>query len=57
MLADAWATALLVAGPGKALELAEQNNLAILLIERTESGFKETFNDKFAATIAAADLK
>ena len=37
MMADAWATALNVVGPNKALELAEKYNLNIMLITRTEN--------------------
>lgn len=54
MLADAWATALIVVGPKKAMQLAEEQDLAIYLIERTSSGLKEHVNQKFADTIASA---
>lgn len=47
MLADAWATTLLVAGPEKAMQLANQHGLAVLLIEKTEAGFKEQANKLF----------
>jgi thiamine biosynthesis lipoprotein len=36
--ADAWATALLVLGPGRGLELAERQGLAALFIEHAEDG-------------------
>ena len=37
--ADAWATALLVAGPEKGMALAEKKNLAVLMVRRNEHGF------------------
>jgi FAD:protein FMN transferase len=40
MLADAWATALMVAGPEQAARLAEEYGLQIMLILRTEDGFE-----------------
>ncbi len=36
--ADAWATALLVLGPIQAYDIAKQHGLAVMLLERTESG-------------------
>ena len=47
--ADAWATALNVAGPEAGLLLAEQNNLAAYMIVREENGFKEYFSNQFRA--------
>ena len=38
--ADAWATALLVAGPEKGMALAEEKNLAVLMVRRNEHGFE-----------------
>ncbi len=55
MIADAWATALIVAGPEHALQLAKENNLAVLLIERAEDGFKEIPNQQFTDAITAAE--
>ena len=43
-IADAWATALLVLGPAQALEVAAQQELAILLITREQKGYKTTIN-------------
>ena len=40
MEADAWATALLVLGSEKGLQLAKQENLAALFVERGPSGIK-----------------
>lgn len=45
--ADAWATALNVAGPVVGMELAGQNNLAVYMIVREENGFKEYFSNQF----------
>ena len=47
MMADGWATALLVAGPEAALRLARQHSLDVLLILRTEEGFQEQMTDGF----------
>ncbi|TVS20562.1 MAG: FAD:protein FMN transferase [Planctomycetaceae bacterium] len=48
MMADAWATALLVAGPDAALQLAQDHSLDVLLILRTEQGFEERMTDGFS---------
>lgn len=48
MDADAYATALTVMGPQRALEFAEQKQLAVLLITREEDGFKEHTSTAFA---------
>ena len=39
MEADAWATALLVMGPEKGIELANKQTLPVLMIMRKENGF------------------
>lgn len=44
-VADAWATAFLVLGPAQALAIAEQEQLAVLLITREKKGYKTTVND------------
>jgi len=53
MLADAWATALLVHGSECGLEIANQRDLAVLFIDRgTDAGDKDfvtTASDRFAA--------
>ena len=41
MMADAWATAITVAGPEKGLALARENNLAARMIVRTDAGPRE----------------
>ena len=41
MLADAWATGLLVLGPERGLELARQNGLAAYFIIHADAGFRE----------------
>ncbi|WP_221798589.1 FAD:protein FMN transferase [Oceanobacter mangrovi] len=46
-MADAWATALNVAGPELAMELANQNKLAAFIIVRTDTGFSEAASDEF----------
>lgn len=45
--ADAWATALLVAGPAAGLCLAEKEGLAALFIIRTQDGFQERCSSRF----------
>jgi thiamine biosynthesis lipoprotein len=40
MEADAWATALLVLGPEKGMQLADKENLAALFVERSPSGIQ-----------------
>ncbi|WBU63915.1 FAD:protein FMN transferase [Paracoccus aerodenitrificans] len=40
MLADAWATAMLILGRERGLEIAQRNNLAVLFVERNSSGSK-----------------
>ncbi len=49
MLADAWATALLVVGRDRGLEIAEQQNLAALFIDRDDAGFTTAASARFAA--------
>ena len=41
MKADAWATALMVLGPEQGYNIAEQQNLAVLFIIKTDQGFIE----------------
>lgn len=47
-MADGLATALAVLGPEKALEFAEQQGLAVFLVERTGDGFREHMTPEFA---------
>lgn len=53
MLADAWATALLVHGTERGLEIANQRDLAVLFIDRSDAaadkGFVTTASNTFAA--------
>lgn len=57
MLADAWATALLVVGQKRGLEIAESQNLAALFIDRDNSSdtrrYITTASTRFAATQTA----
>lgn len=48
MLADAWATAMLVMGRERGLEVAEAQGLPVLFIERTDAGFAATPSTRFA---------
>lgn len=51
-MADAWATALLVAGPGAGFALAEKEGLAALFITRAGDGFRESFTRGFRPLLA-----
>ena len=48
MQADAWATALMVLGPDQGYSIAEQQNLAVLFIVKTEQGFVERSTPLFS---------
>ncbi|BAJ03305.1 FAD:protein FMN transferase [Shewanella violacea] len=47
MVADGYATAMMVLGTQKSLALAKKENLAIMLIEKQDSGFKVFYSDAF----------
>ncbi len=47
MDADAWATALMVLGPDKGYNLAEEQQLAVFFIIKTADGFKEIMTSRF----------
>jgi thiamine biosynthesis lipoprotein len=49
MLADAWATAMLVLGKERGLKMAEEQNLAVLFIERGQTDFVTTASQRFNA--------
>ncbi|CUH84087.1 FAD:protein FMN transferase [Thalassovita mediterranea] len=49
MLADAWATAMLVLGKERGMEIAKEQNLAVLFIERGDSDFVTTASPRFQA--------
>ena len=53
MLADAWATAMLILGRERGLEIAEEQNLAVLFVERDEDAadlqFKSVASGRFNA--------
>ena len=51
--ADAWATALTVAGPEQALVIADKNQLAVFLIIKSETGFIESYNSLFVPYLGA----
>lgn len=48
MVADAWATALLVLGPDSGLRLAEQENIAVLFLIRSDAGVAEKHSPAFS---------
>ncbi|QFU21720.1 FAD:protein FMN transferase [Shewanella eurypsychrophilus] len=47
MVADGYATAMMVLGTEKSLALAKQENLAIMLIEKQDDGFNVFYSDAF----------
>lgn len=47
MMADAYATTIDVMGPDSGLELAEQENLPVFLIVKTDDGFEEQMTSSF----------
>jgi thiamine biosynthesis lipoprotein len=49
MLSDAWATAMLGLGRERGLEIAEEEDLAVLFIERDQKSFKATPSTRFYA--------
>ncbi|MDP2770869.1 MAG: FAD:protein FMN transferase [Giesbergeria sp.] len=55
MEADAWATALLVAGPGEGLGLAQRMGLEVLFLLRRPEGLVEMGLGRFGASIAPQD--
>ena len=55
MRADAWATALLVAGPDIGLQLAEGRGIAALLVIRTDKGFENRASTAFAKYLPEAE--
>jgi thiamine biosynthesis lipoprotein len=54
MQADAWATALLVAGPGEGLAMAQRMGMDVLFLLRRGAGLIELGMGRFGQ---AADLK
>ena len=57
MLADAWATGLLVLGPERGLELARQNGLAAYFIIHNDAGFREESTPAFNPILSVTELK
>lgn len=47
MLADAYATAIMVLGPTEGMKFADKNNLPIFMIIKDGEGFTESYNDLF----------
>ena len=47
MVADGYATAMMVLGTQASLALAKRENLAIMLIEKQDTGFKVYYSDAF----------
>ena len=56
MLADAWATGLLVLGPGQGYAAALKNGLAAYFIVRTDTGFEEQSSPAFQSHIVTSLL-
>ncbi len=53
MMADAWATAMLVLGSERGLEIAEANDIAVYFISRDENGDKNTYVTKASSAFEA----
>lgn len=51
MYADAWATALLAAGPEKGLEIANDEGIAMLMVVRTDTGYKAVTSNGWPITV------
>ena len=51
MLADAWATALLIVGNTRAIELSEKMNLAVQLTSRSGNGFSVYRSPRFTEQV------
>ena len=51
LLADAWATALLVSGVEAGLRLAQEHDLAVLMVRREEGGARDYMSPAFAAML------
>ncbi len=49
--ADAWATVITVVGPEEGMRLAEQEKLAVYMLVKTKSGFKESYSSAFATYV------
>lgn len=56
MVADAWATALVVLGAEKALVVAEQQGLAVYLLQRQGEGFTARHSSAFAPWLASSPV-
>lgn len=56
MLADAWATALAVMGPDEALSVAEEQGLAVYLIERDDEAYASRHTQAFAPLLESPEL-
>ena len=56
MLADAWATGLLVLGPERGFEMAQNNGLAAYFIVHTDAGFNDKFTPGFEPYFAGERL-
>ncbi len=54
MMADAWATALTVLGGDHAMELAQEQQMAVYFIRRVEDSFVESHSDAFASYLQKA---
>lgn len=55
MMADAWATALIVAGPEEAMRLAKVNDLAVYMMTRRDDALEAQVSPAFAARFGAVE--
>jgi thiamine biosynthesis lipoprotein len=57
MLADAYATALMVMGPERAMEFATKHNLAIYMLVKKDHGFVSLSSPEFEKYISSTQVK
>ena len=53
-LADAWATAIDVAGPELGMNIAEANHLPVFMLIREDDGFREAYSSAFKEMFPAS---
>jgi thiamine biosynthesis lipoprotein len=56
MLADGLSTSVMVMGPDAGLSFAEDQNLAVFMIIKTDKGFKEVYTDAFKPFLVSATV-
>jgi len=57
MLADGLSTSIMIMGPQAGLSFAQDQNLAVFMIIKTDKGFKEVYTDAFKPFLVSATAK